>query len=157
MQREENKIEIYTWKYLNSLSFNLTSVFSTFLKLNLTDRSLLYHIRMIDIVTRARKIYSQKCQKSIVEWFKQKGRIWKKAERVVLLQRGSIFFFFWSRFKSEWSYRRAIVPSLSCVRRGSHTVNTRVENGLYRGECVRSVLVPIEARDISGSQVLCWK
>lgn len=35
--------------------------------------------------------------------------------------------------------------SSSCsMRRGSHTANTRVEeNGLYRGECVRSVLVPI--------------
>lgn len=28
---------------------------------------------------------------------------------------------FLSRFKSEWSYRRAIAPSLSCVRKGSHT------------------------------------
>lgn len=50
---------------------------------------------------------------------------------------------FLSRFKSEWPYRRAIAPSLSCVRKGSHTAGTRVENGLYRGECVRSVLVPI--------------
>jgi len=50
---------------------------------------------------------------------------------------------FLSRFKSEWSCHRAIALSLSCVRKGSHTVNTRVENGLYRGECVRSVLVPI--------------
>lgn len=110
---------------------------------------------MIDIVVSARSILkSVKEVSSNGPGVANRKEEYERERNVALRAAARGIHIFLSRFKSEWSYRRAIVPSLSCVRKGSHTANTRVENGLYRGECVRSVLVPIGSTEgISGSQV----
>lgn len=123
-------------------------LFNTF-KVKFNDRSLLYTIRMIDTI--AREIHSQKCQRRVVErsWHRvQKERMWKRNVVLRAAARG-IHIFFCRDLNLNGRYRRAIVPSLFRVCVGDPIRrNTRVENGLYRGERerVRSVLVPIGSR-----------